>query len=265
LNKYCFEKRIEYKYGDEIKIKPLFDIHYGNALCDVRALKDFLADSDDKTYFIGGGDWMDSIIVTDKRYRKSIDPFDSEEIVDEQIDGLYNILEPYKDRILSCGEGNHEDTIVKKCGTNPSKRLAEKLGVPYTGYSCFFKINLTENGGRGRTVVIYLHHGYGGGSRTQGADLTKYAKTIASYDADIYLYGHTHKLQSDEIPRLGIVGNKLVSKPKILVVCGTFKKSLGLNNETTFEEVMGFPPTKMGGATINIKPTREWVSMSVSL
>ena len=101
MNKICFEKRIEYKYGDGgIKIKPIFDVHYGHTLCDVAAFKKYLEDSDDKTWFIGGGDFLDSITVIDPRYRKSIDAFGSEEIIDEQVDGMFKILEPYKDKIL---------------------------------------------------------------------------------------------------------------------------------------------------------------------
>jgi hypothetical protein len=265
LNKKCIVRRINYHYGDTIKIKPLFDIHYGNTLCDVNELKKYLADSDDKTYFIGGGDFLDSIIVSDKRYRKSIDAIESEEIIDKQIYGLFKILEPYKDKFIGCGIGNHEDTIVEKCATNPIKRLCEKLEVPYLGYSWFFKLQFSENGGRGRTVMIHGHHGYGGGSRTQGGDITKFSKDISFYNADIFLRGHVHRLQSDEIPQLSIVGDTLVSKSRMLVICGSFKKSLSNDGSTTWEEKMGFPPVKMGGSTILITPNSTWCDIKVSL
>jgi len=259
------EKKIPYHYGETIKIKTIADIHYGHALCDVKALEYFLADSDKHTYFVGVGDFLDSIVVTDKRYRKSIDAISSEEIVDEQIDELYKILEPYKKQFINISLGNHEDTIVKKCGTNPAKRLAEKMGVPYTGYSCFIKLIMSENGGRGRTVIIHQHHGFGGGGRTSGGDLSKFARDASFYIGDIHLYGHVHRLQFDEIPRLGISGTKLIARPTILVICGTFKKSLTNTSTSTWEETMGFPPSKIGGATINIKPNNTWVNIDVTL
>jgi UDP-2,3-diacylglucosamine pyrophosphatase LpxH len=273
MNKTCFEKKINYKYSDVIKIKPIFDVHYGHTLCDVHAFKKFLEDSDDKTYFIGGGDFLDSIIVIDPRYRKTIDAFGGEEIIDDQVNGIYEILKPYKDRILGLGIGNHEDVIVRKYATNPIKRLCEKLNVgkedkdkiPYLGYSYFYKLTMREKEGRGRTVLIKGHHGYGGGSRTQGADLTKFSKDMSYYDADVFIYGHTHKLQFDEVPRLGIAGNRLISKPKVLVICGSYKKSLSVDSTTTWEETMGFPPSRIGGATINIKPNGDWVDISVTL
>jgi len=271
MNKTCFEKKILYKLGDTIKIKPIFDVHYGHTLCDVHAFKKFLDDSDDKTYFIGGGDFLDSIIVIDPRYRKSIDASGSEEIIDDQINGIYELLKPYREKILGLGIGNHEDVIVRRYATNPIKRLCEKLStdkhtIPYLGYSYFYKIVMSEKQGRGRTILIKGHHGYGGGSRTQGADLTKFSKDMSYYDADVFIYGHTHKLQFDEVPRLGISGNKLISKPKVLVICGSYKKSLSADSTTTWEETMGFPPSRIGGATINLKPnSHAWVDISVTL
>lgn len=265
MNSTCFEKRIDYKYGDIIKIKPIFDVHYGHNLCDLNAFKKYLEDSDDKTWFIGGGDFLDSIIVIDPRYRKSIDAFGGEEIIDEQVNGMVEILKPYKERILGLGIGNHEDTILRKYSTNPVKRMCAQLDVPYLGYSFFYKVVLNEKGSRIRTVIIRGHHGYGGGSRTQGADLTKFSRDVGYYDADIFLYGHVHRLQFDEVPRLSISGNKLISRPKTMIICGTFKKSLSMDNTVTWEETMGFPPTRIGGATINLRPTNSWVDVTVTL
>jgi len=163
---------IPYKYGDTIQIKPLFDIHYGNPLCDVQALKTYLEDSDDKTYFFGGGDMMDSIVTTDRRYAKSSDATGGDAIIDEQVEGLFAILEPYRDKIIGLGRGNHEDTIVKKCGTDPAWRLCAKLDVEYLGYSGLIRLRFREKSGRGRTVVIRWHHGWSGGARTPGASIT---------------------------------------------------------------------------------------------
>jgi hypothetical protein len=266
MNKFCFAKRIEYKLGEDIHLKPVFDVHYGHKLCDVTAFKKYLETTDENTWFIGGGDLLDSIVVTDKRYRKNIDSFVDEELLDKQIDGMYEMLKPYKEKFLGLMIGNHEDTILKKSNTNIIKRLANLLDIPYLGYSCFYKLILHENNSRVRTVLLRTHHGYGGGSRTQGADLTKFSKDMQFYDADVFLYGHVHRLQFDEVPRLSIVGNNLVSKPKTLVICGTFKKSFSDDSSTTWEETKGFPPTRIGGAIINIKPdSNAWARVSVTI
>jgi len=83
---------IPYSYGDTIKIKPIADVHLGSRHCDLRALKSYLGEPDPQTYFIGLGDMMDCIIVSDiKRYRKSGDEFVSEDIINESVDKWVDI------------------------------------------------------------------------------------------------------------------------------------------------------------------------------
>jgi hypothetical protein len=257
--------RVGYKYGDSFNLKPIADVHLGSKACDVKAFKEFLADSDEKTLFLGIGDLLDCIIVKDmKRYRKSGDDTYGDAVVDEQIDRAEEILTPYKDRIVGLGHGNHEDTIIKVAGTNPMKRLCKRLDVPFLGLSGLVRLTFgldKQKGGRGRTVIIRYHHGWGGGSRTQGADLTKFSKDISYWDADIYLYGHVHRQQTDSVPRLGLSGDKLISKPKIICICGTFLKTYLNGDDPTYSELKGYPPVEIGGVCITIKPHRRWVKM----
>jgi len=254
---------IPYKYGDTIQIKPLFDIHYGNPLCDVQALKAYLEDSNDKTYFFGGGDMMDSIVTTDRRYAKSSDATGGDAIIDEQVEGLFAILEPYRDKIIGLGRGNHEDTIVKKCGTDPVWRLCAKLDVEYLGYSGLIRLRFRENSGRGRTVVIRWHHGWSGGARTPGASITRYSHDLKYWDADVYLYGHDHQRKSDRIPRIGLSGNNIVSKPQLIGVCGTYLKTYSTNEVASYSEIKGYPPIEIGGICLQITPTNNWVKMRI--
>lgn len=256
--------RLTYEYGKKIRLKPIADVHLGNQACDVKAFKEFLQDSDESTLFIGIGDLLDSVIVKDKRYRKSSDATDGDSIVDEQIDRAEDLLSPYKNQILGLGDGNHEDTIIRIAGTNPIKRLCKRLDVPFLGFSGLFRLVFSEQKdnqrpSRGRTVIIRYHHGWGGGSRTQGADLTKYSKDIAYWQADIFLYGHVHKKQTDEIPRMGIVGDTLIAKDKQIAICGTFLKTY--TKDTTYSEVKGYPPISVGGVCVEIRPDNKWVQM----
>jgi len=251
--------RIPYKYGQTIKIKPIFDLHSGNTSFDKPALKKFLADSDEDTYFIGGGDMADAIVVKDIRYRKSGDSTEGDDIIDEQVEELHDLLSPYQDRIIGLGDGNHEKTIRLKCGTNMTKRLCKRFGVTHLGYSWLVRLIFRENKGRGRMVVLRGHHGWGGGSRTQGADLTKYSRDLQYWDADIFLYGHVHRKQSDRVPRIGLVGEKMISKPKLMGICGTFLKTYSNTANSTYSEESGYPPTEIGGITVNIKPIEKWV------
>lgn len=257
--------KINYKYGDTITLKPIFDVHYGAGACDVRGFKSWLADSDENTYFIGGGDLLDSINANDIRYRKSGDITSGDDIIDQQIDGMIDMLEPHKDHIICMACGNHEDVITKRCATNPMRRMCRALDVPFLGYSGLIRLMLSENGARGRTVVIRLHHGWGGGSRTQGADLTKYSKDLQYWDADIFLYGHTHRKQTDQVPRLGLSGEKLISKPKTMAICGTWLKTYSSTSDPTYSEIKGYPPIETGGISILIRPTERWVKIKAQV
>lgn len=259
-------RRIKCEYNETIRIKPVFDVHYGHKLCDVKAFINYLKDSDENTYFIGGGDLLDSIVVQDFRYRKSMDASETENIMNEQVNDLCDILSPYKDRFLLGASGNHEKTIVRKSSYNPMLDICKRLDIPYAGISWIYTLRLRGKDGGGRTIYIRGHHGWGGGSRTQGADLTKFSKDTNYYDCDLFLYGHVHRKQFDEIPRLSIVGNKLIAKPKKLVICGTFQKTMSDNSDDSWSEEQGFPPVAIGGVDIYITPKpNSWVDIKVDI
>ncbi len=134
------EYPISYKFGEEIVIKPLADVHLGNKYCDTRALKQYLESAKD-TYIIGNGDLIDAIITKDlKRYEKHADGTLGDDIVDEQINRMVEILEPHRERIIGLGTGNHEDTIRRNCGTDPTTRICKALGCKNLGYSWMVKL-----------------------------------------------------------------------------------------------------------------------------
>lgn len=256
-------KAISYRYNDVFTVKPLFDVHLGNRACDERAFKEYLANSDEATYFLGGGDLMDAVIVSDaKRYRKTTDQAPDDDIVDYQVERAAAILSPYADRILGLGAGNHEDVIVSRASTDMTRRLCDKLRVPYLGYSGLYRLQFRENDGRGRTVDIRYHHGWAGG-RTPGGQLTSNTKDVLNWDADVFLYGHGHKFLTDTVTRLGIEGtNKLISRDMLILLCGTFLKTYMLGT-TTYSERKGFAPSRIGSPYFSIKPHRRGVHLRV--
>jgi hypothetical protein len=253
--------RLPYSYGKRIKLKPIFDVHLGNTACDTKAFKEYLAKDYDPedTFFIGGGDLNDSIITTDKRYQKSADGTKGNEIIDEQVEETFNYLREYKQNIIGLSTGNHEDVITNKCGTNPVKRLCTQLEVPYLGYSSLIGVTVydKDNPKRSMRLVIRLHHGWGGGSRTRGSDITKYEKDVGHWDADIYMYGHVHKKQIDRVPRLGLANGKLIAKPQLFCICGTFLKTYMATADSTYSERGGYPPVEIGGITVYITPGKK--------
>jgi len=261
---------IPYKNGQKFKLRPIFDVHLGNKACDSRKLRKDIDESDEDTYFLLGGDVMDSIIVKDKRYRKSIDDVDGDPIIDRQLARAVEIFEPIKDRIIGIGSGNHEDAIVINSGTDPTQRLCDALGVSNLGYSGIVRLVFFQKGkkgtrGRSRTLMIRWHHGWGGGTRTQGGSITKYSKDVPYWEADLYLYGHDHRLQTDDVPRMVVKGDRLVAHPRRICLCGSYLKSyiIGKPSSVTYSEKFGFPPITVGGLTVQLSPDnpRDCVGM----
>lgn len=258
--------RIQYEYGQTYTLKPIFDIHKGSKAHDRKAFLNFLKDSDERTFFIGGGDWWDAIVVPDKRYQKSSDGTNGDDILDQQLDEMETDIDCIGDRLIGIGIGNHELVALKRYGTNLSKRLCRRLNkkghdVKYLGYSGIIRLLFRQKNGRGRTVLVHYHHGWGGGSRTEGGALTKYSKDVLHYDCDVGCYGHDHKKLTHEIARLGLVGEKLINKPIHIALCGSFKKTFLKTDDPTWEETKGFPPSAIGGVKFEITPTTDWMKI----
>jgi hypothetical protein len=247
---------------DEFKLLPISDIHYGHATCDSRKLiSDLKKHVDEKTFIIGVGDWLDMIIVQDvKRYIKVFDAMKSGALIDEQIAGLAEIFKPYARNVIAIGDGNHEDTIIR-IGTNPMKRLADMLTTKdhapiYVGYSWLLALSFhLPSGSQGRTCIIRGHHGWGGQTRTQGADITKYSNDVLFWSADLFLYGHTHNLKVNPVQEGRMVGKSgWRTFTKKMLVCGSYQRTYGNSAEATYAEKRGFPPVSTQCPIVYLRP-----------
>jgi hypothetical protein len=269
---------IPYKNKDVFKVLPLSDIHYDgrgrNSLCDSAKLKRDLAERvDDKTIILSIGDNFGGITPSDvKRYRKAHDSAAGEDILDESIDGLTEILMPYREQIYGLGDGNHENSILTHCGTNMTQRLVDKLNVGiqkpiiYLGYSWLLKFAFRQKNGGGRTVVIRGHHGWGGGSRTEGADVTKFAHDAKFWQADLFLYGHVHKMKINDIEEGRMVGERSwKTVRKRMCICGTYQKTYSSSRSATYAEMRGYPPTTLRHPIIYLEPNSNESDVRITI
>jgi len=144
--------------------------------------------------------------------------------------------------------------------------MCEALDVPFSGYSCLIRLIFKpKDGGRSKNVIIRVHHGWGGGSRTQGADLTKFSRDVQYWDADLFLYGHVHRKQTDQIPRLGLDGDKLIAKPQTICICGSYLKTYSDSVSPSYSEKSGYPPVEIGGVVVKMKPKSKNVKIQAYL
>lgn len=181
---------------DEIELHIFADEHIGDPQCDFKRLMSRIAYIKDKpnAYCILNGDLMDNATTTSlgDTYTATINP-------KEQLDSLYGLFEPIKDKILTITQGNHENRTYKKEGLEISGILANYLGIPhlYSPTSSFLFIRFgTPKYGKGRDnyklcYTMYCLHGCGGG-RKEGAKINRLVDLSSIIDADVYVHSHTH-------------------------------------------------------------------------
>lgn len=243
------------------------DIHWGAEAC---AEKDFIKTlqkhgGKPNTFFIETGDGFNFIPSTDKRFtvKMSAPAYrDFDDAIDWMVEDYLKPVREYTtpDQWLGRGKGNHERDYTKKCMCDPHKRLCREMGTHDLGYSFFYNLNFTQKGGAGRTVTIYGHHGWGGAARTEGANITKYAKNVTYYDADIFLYGHTHDKGVKRIIRILPTRRgelKVIAKPIIISNGGTYLWTLSQDEDPTYSEEKGLPPKDIGYNTIFLQPDNK--------
>jgi UDP-2,3-diacylglucosamine pyrophosphatase LpxH len=258
------------QYGsrkDIIKIKPIMDLHKGSKTCDIKAFKKFISEQDKNTYFFTNGDLWDAIYFSDKRFKASMQEHtDLDDPIDEEVKEMTGLLLPIKDRLICIGHGNHEETVLKRCHVNMSKRLSKALDVPYLGYSFWLRLRLVCVH-RTHTVDLFCSHGFGGGTRTEGGSITKYSKFADRFSCDIFIVGHDHRKQFVRYPVLAIAGDpcKMYSRTKLVCLGGSWKKAYSNDTVTTWEETKGFMASEIGGVTIELKVKDPGVDINVQM
>ena len=259
-------RTIPYTYGDSIRLVLLADPHIGCPGFARRHFRAFLKEelAPPNSYLLLMGDIFDAIVPADsKRFQPSI--IDQKHLAEGPDMALtlalrdcIEELEPYKSQILGIMMGNHEWQFMRRYSINLTDILCNRLEAENLGISCLMRLVFREEEGRGRSIVIYAHHGFGGASRTEGGSLTKYERNIKSYKADIYLYGHDHETWDKDICCLGIDQNGNMQHRDILMACcGSFKKTISDGPMPTWEEVRGFSPKRIGGMVIALSPERN--------
>ena len=160
-----------------------------------------------------------------------------------QLDALYEVLLPIRDKLLVVLEGNHEARIWTQTGIRVSKILANMLKVPFGGYSTFLKLKVRKN-----NYVVHAQHG-SSNAWYPHTKLTAAMRTAQHTDADLYLYGHTHELLSIKVPRRSIdLRNRTVAtSEKYFVLTGSF-----LEYEGSYAQKKNMFPIETGIANITL-------------
>lgn len=265
-------QKIEYQSrGEWFTIIPLGCIHLGNYLSDEALLASVVQEiADDPNCYWGGmGDMFEAITRHDPRFRSQHMAkwlVGKPDLIDAAMVRLQGYFDPIKDKCLWYAKGNHERTLLihdERDVYGPMCRFIspdDKGKGIALGLSGFIPVRFDRQGGGGRTITIYAHHGYGGGS-TVGGRAGKLEKLPATFEADIYLMAHAHlKLQFQSM-RYRVSRGNVREIDTRLAYTGGFLKSLG--ERGSYVEDAGYPPRPTGVIRIRIHPDSGAVEITM--
>jgi hypothetical protein len=223
-----------------------------------------------------GGDWGDFILLQDKkRYVKSRDQFDGDDIVNQIIDMASSRLRPYADNIALIGQGNHEDALVKYHSINPVSMLIQNLNndkkngtIKHGGYAGFIVLIFRhgDNGGT-RKYTIYYNHGAGGNAEVTKGMIDFNRRQYVRCDLMWLQHKHT-RIQADLDYEIGVDREfNIYEKEKKAVLTGSYLKNATIeekNNKYIWNERRCRTTQARGGKLLYLYPSANGIRAKVS-
>ena len=284
------ERKIPYRgRGTELRLYAVADVHLGNRATDEARLDRTLdeIDGDANALWLLLGDQCDYINQHDPRYDAASLPrwlYDAAYeqpkvgLAALQRDELVRRIAKRKTlgkKLLAVVEGNHEAMIRKYSETDSYVGLIEQIRADKEqqlaiGASGFLVLRFRriagageDRGGNGYTLRLYLHHGWGGGDLSGGVAL-KLEREMDRYDADLYLMGHHHKVQSSAQSRPITLNAalELVQPPdRMGAICGTYMRGR-IADADTYAEAKGYRPSPVSSdVVVRIRPNQGAYSL----
>jgi len=172
---------------------PLSDLHLGSAQCDLEFFdywrKTFENAPDNKAIFLLG-----DLLEFPKA---SLDAYSTVMTTHDALEGIIELLEPYKEYIKWCVSGNHEIRTMREHNFDVTKTIASRLGAKYSRNDFFEKVVEDD-----REFVIYAKHGTKT-SKNQNLAMNNFIRDMADIDANLCMQGHNHFCSFDSNYRRG--------------------------------------------------------------
>ncbi len=274
-------------YRQEVSLHNFCDLHVGAEGCDERQLKKDVRTFQDKRkkgephFWFLGGDAINAIGPKDKRHdasavAKRFKDWEGDDLFRQQVIAVEEIFAPIREWGLFIGAGNHESTISAGGEYNPSRDLAQRLDLPYAGYSAGFRLRVEGRNSNNRiSVNCFWHHGYGA-ARTRGGKANMGAALLSIVNVDLYFTGHVHEPISFPDEELSLTRRgklRLEARDKLVVIGASYLKTYptidtaqrgGQFNpehkvQYDYGERKGYRPAVIGhtGATIRLEKSKD--------
>ena len=162
--------------------------------------------------------------TADENSQESLDTFMKEEVRD-----LAKILKPVAKKILGLVHGNHYWQFLD--GTTSEQYLCQVLEIPYLGATAAIRLDFyqgpKDKGAKHQLVLVGHHHGGTSGGRTTGGDVAALQRGESSWDADIYVFGHTHRRVAFKDAQMTLTKKgepRVRERSKVFIRAGAFLK-----------------------------------------
>ena len=251
------------------------DVHWDNAHSDQDLFLKHLAQMRDRDgYWMLNGDFL-CLMQGSWDPRKSMSACRPEHKVDDYLDAVIrtaaDALAPYADRLLMYAPGNHETAILKRHNSNMVERLVQALKVRNpackavaASYANFVTFRVTNPGGHtvGNPVVMYAHHGYGGGGPVTRGTIQTARMAVYLPDAHLVWTGHTHDEWRLPIERWRLSARGFpYSDRAVHFRTAGYKDEFSPQNGWAIER--GHPPKPKGGAWLRLFGDRTQAPHSI--
>jgi len=257
----------------EAVIMPVGDVQYSgggeNDPCDVDRFQRHIEWGMKRgAYFLGMGDYLDTISPSQRIALRKMEMYDStedmiEEILGQRLEKFQRLVQGTEGRWLGLLEGHHYGEFAD--GTTTDTRLCQFLKAPFLGDCAMVRVNFrkaTDEHNRA-SCVIWAHHGVGGG-RLLGAPLNTLEHVVKAFSADIYLMGHHHKKVAGPLDRVFVQWEadppRLAHRRIIMACTGGFLRGYMQGHQRsgraqgTYVEQRMLNPTSLGGVVIYARP-----------
>lgn len=253
--------------SQQILIMPVGDVHAYSPHWPEKRFQDHIKwGMDQGAYFLGMGEYLDFTSASQRAILSGLRGSQKsmiDDMVKEQVEKLYRLIEFSKDRWLGLLEGDHYHQYQN--GITVDQHLCQLLNCPFLGTSTLMNIQMYSptNLTNGACVTIFAHHGAGGG-RKQGSHLHRVEDLITMIEADIYLMGHSHSKANAPLDRLYRTRDGyLYHKTKLIARTGGFLRGYSgiapralteasAVSRGSYVEEAAYAPSALGGIVISL-------------
>lgn len=172
------------------------DRHHDHAECDHALERRHLEQAKERgAGIIDGGDLF---CAMQGKWDKRADPAALREelhggnYLNRLVDYAAEFYEPYAKNFVVASPGNHETAILKRHEYNLTQAFCDRLKIHRGSYAGWVKFRFSYKGGKGTSLLMYRHHGYGGGGAVTKGVIQTNRMAVYLPDATFVMTGHTH-------------------------------------------------------------------------